>query len=206
MRGKFIVIEGIDNAGKGTQSVLLAEHLRANGLKVIITKEPTNGLLGGISKAALNKELNLSRKALQLLFCADRAHHIETEIEPAMASGLNVICDRYFFSTLAYGFASGINYKWLRSVNISFRKPDLGIYLDIDPKIALSRTPKQEYGIQLFDTLQKLSKVREAYLSIAREFHLKKVDANASVIEVSQRINKIVDKFLGIKEKQSYVN
>lgn len=104
MKGKFVVIEGIDNAGKGTQSVLLAEHLRSKGLKVLLTKEPTNGILGGISKAALNKELNLSNKALQLLFCADRAHHLDTEIEPAMQNGFIVVCDRYFFSTLASTF------------------------------------------------------------------------------------------------------
>lgn len=206
MKGKFIVIEGIDNAGIGTQSVLLAEHLRKNGLKVMLTKEPTNGLLGGISKAVLNKEIDISGKALQLLFCADRAHHLDSEIEPAMNSGLNIICDRYFFSTLAYGFASNINYKWLRSVNISFRKPDLGIYLDVDPKTALSRMPKREDRLQLFDTLQKLSKVRQAYISISKEFHLKKVDANKSIDEVSQRINNIVDKFLNIKESHPYAN
>ncbi len=206
MVGKFIVIEGIDNAGKGTQSALLTEHIRANGLKAIITKEPTNGLLGGISRAVINKELNISGKALQLIFCADRAHHIETEIEPAMAKGFNVVCDRYFFSTLAYGFVSGINYKWLRSVNISFRKPDLGIYLDIDPKMSLSRMPKEQDSLQIFDTIQKISKVRQAYISISKEFHLKRVDANGSVEEVSQRINKIVDKFLNIKEKQTYAN
>ena len=199
MKGKFIVIEGIDNAGKGTQSVLLAEHLRSKGFKVLLTKEPTNGILGGISKAALNRELNLSNKALQLLFCADRAHHLETEIEPAMQNGFIVLCDRYFFSTLAYGFASNINYKWLRSVNISFRKPDLGIYLDLDPKTSLSRSEKQVDGLQLFDNLEKISKVRQAYLSIAKEFHLKKVDAKGTVEEVSQRINKIVDKFFNIK-------
>ena len=100
MKGKFIVIEGIDNAGKGTQSALLAEHLRSKGFKVLLTKEPTNGILGGISKAALNKELTLSNKALQLLFCADRAHHLDTEIEPAMQDGFIVLCDRYFFSML----------------------------------------------------------------------------------------------------------
>lgn len=177
MKGKFITIEGIDNAGKGTQSVLLAEHLRSNGFKVLLTKEPTNGILGGISKAALNKELSLSNRALQLLFCADRAHHLETEIEPAMKDGFIVICDRYFFSTLAYGFASNINYKWLRSVNISFRKPDLGIYLDLEPKASLSRSEKQIDGLQLFDNIEKISKVRQAYMSIAKEFHLKKVDA-----------------------------
>lgn len=199
MKGKFIVIEGIDNAGKGTQSVLLAEHLRSKGYKVLLTKEPTNGILGGISKAALNKELSISNKALQLLFCADRAHHLETEIEPAMQNGFVVICDRYFFSTLAYGFASNINYKWLRSVNISFRKPDLGIYLDLDPKASLSRSKKQVDGLQLFDNLEKISKVRQAYLSIAKEFHLKKVDAKGTVEEVSQRINKIVDKFFNTR-------
>lgn len=199
MNGKFIVIEGIDNAGKSSQSILLADHLRSKGLKVLLTREPTNGILGGISKAALNKELNISDKSLQLLFCADRAHHLDREIEPAMNKGFNVICDRYFFSTLAYGFASNINYKWLRSVNISFRKPDLGIYLDLDPKISLSRSAKQIDSLQLFDSVQKLSKVRQAYLSIAKEFHLKKVDAEGSVEDINQRINKIVDKFFNIK-------
>ena len=199
MKGKFIVIEGIDNAGKGTQSVLLAEHLKSKGFKVLLTKEPTNGILGGISKAALNKELSISNKALQLLYCADSAHHLETEIEPAMQNGFVVICDRYFFSTLAYGFASNINYKWLRSVNISFRKPDLGIYLDLDPKASLSRSKKQVDGLQLFDNVEKISKVRQAYLSIAKELHLKKVDAKGTVEEVSQRINKIVDKFFNTR-------
>ncbi len=199
MKGKFIVIEGIDNAGKATQSALLAEHLKSKGFKTLLTREPTNGILGGISKAVLNKELVLSDKALQLLFCADRAHHLQTEIEPAMEKGFVVVCDRYFFSTLAYGFASNINYKWLRSVNISFRKPDLGLYLDLDPKTALLRSSNQLDGLQLFDNIQGISKVRQAYLSIAKEFHLKKIDANGGIEEVSQRINKVVDRFFNIK-------
>ncbi len=196
MSGKFIVLEGLDGAGIRTQAVLLAKYLDSKGFKVFTTKEPTAGILGGLSKAALNGEWSLSDRALQLLFCADRAHHLDTEIEPRLEKGKIVISDRYIFSTLAYGFASKINYKWLRAINLSFRKPDLGIVVDIKPTTSMLRTSEAPQSLQLFDNLEKIQKVRQMYLHIAKEFHLKVVDGEDSIDNVSSRINAIVDKFL----------
>lgn len=198
MNGKFIVLEGLDGAGLSTQVALLGEHLNSNGIHFLVTKEPTNSLIGGISKAALSQEWRTSPDALQLLFCADRAHHLSSEIEPYLAKGKVVVCDRYLFSTLAYGYASGVNYKWLRSINLKFRLQDLGILIDVKPKTAISRLGEEPSNLHLFERQETVSRVRQAFLSIAKEFHLKKVDGEKSIMQVSERINSLVDKFLHV--------
>lgn len=199
MRGKFIVLEGLDGAGLSTQSVLLENHLKLRGLKTMLTKEPTNGLLGGIIKASLKGEWKTSYKSLQLLFCADRAHHLENEIEPALLDGRIVISDRYLFSTLAYGYASNVNYKWLRYINLNFRLPDLAILLDVTADTSLSRISGGRSNLELFEHKEKLSKVRQAYLHAAKEFHIKVVDGNGSIADAESRIDKIVNKFLSLR-------
>ena len=196
MYGRFIVIEVLDGAGVSTQSKLLSKYLTSKGLKTYLTKEPTTSIIGALSKSVLSRELDLSARALQLLFCADRANHLEKEVEPKLSKGINVICDRYIFSTLAYGIGSDINYKWLRGINLSFRMPDLGIVVDIPPSVSLSRTSGESAGLQLFDQREKLQKVRQAYLNMSKEFHLKVVDGTKSPEEVGKRIEKIVDRLL----------
>ncbi len=194
MKGKFIVLEGLDGAGLSTQAALLAHHLKDSGFPVLLTKEPTNGLIGGLSKAALRGEFSTSPKSLQLLFCADRAHHLEKDIEPALARGKMVVCDRYLFSTLAYGYASKVNYKWLRYINLSFRLPDIGIFIDVNSSTSIVRISDQEESLELFEEKEKLNQVRQAYLHISKEFHLKKVDGNRDIDTVSSNINKIIEK------------
>jgi dTMP kinase len=199
MYGKFIVVEGLDGSGVSTQSRMLSKYLASKGLKVHLTKEPTSSIIGSLSKSVLSKELDLSSKALQLLFCADRANHLEKEVEPMLAKGINVICDRYLFSTLAYGLGSNINYKWLRSINLNFRMPDLGVVIDVPVSVSLSRISEESVGLQLFDEKEKLQKVRQGYLHIAKEFHLKVVDGTKSIDEVSKQISKITSRALGIQ-------
>ncbi len=196
MKGRFIVLEGLDGAGLSTQAALLAHHLKERGFPVLLTKEPTNGIIGGLSKAALRGEFSTSSRALQLLFCADRAHHLEKEIEPALSRGKMVVCDRYLFSTLAYGYASKVNYKWLRYINLSFRLPDIGIFIDVKPSVSLVRISDQEESLELFEEKEKLNQVRQAYLHISKEFHLKKVDGDKDIGAVSLNINKLIDKAL----------
>ncbi|MCL4400556.1 MAG: dTMP kinase [Candidatus Parvarchaeota archaeon] len=198
MKGKFIVLEGLDGAGLATQAALLAQHLKQIGYPVLLTKEPTNSIIGGLSKAALKGEFLTTSKTLQLLFCADRAHHLEKEIEPALSHGKIVVCDRYLFSTLAYGYASKVNYKWLRYVNLNFRLPDIGLFIDVKPSTSIIRISDEDSGIQLFDEKQQLEKVRQAYSQVAREFHLKKIDGGASIGDISTKINKMVDKLMSV--------
>src|SRR3989338_2983887 len=103
MRGKFIVFEGLDGAGSSTQANRLADYLRLSGKKAIVTKEPTNNMIGGLIRGQLTSDWKTWPECLQLLFSADRAHHLEKEIIPLLKQGITVITDRYFFSTLAYG-------------------------------------------------------------------------------------------------------
>ncbi len=195
-KGKFIVIEGIDGAGLFTQSAMLAQHLKDTGRKVFLTKEPTSSIIGGLAKSAIDGDFSISAKTLQILFSADRAHHLEKEIEPAIERGETVVCDRYIFSSLAYGFVSQVNYKWLRAINLNFRLPDIGILLDVAPSTALNRIYGEDMNLQLFDDKDKISRVRQTYLHISKEFHLKRVDGNADIASVSSKINGVIDRLI----------
>jgi dTMP kinase len=194
--GKFIVLEGLDGSGISAQSTMLELYLRGKGFKTFLTKEPTTGLIGGMIKEALKEDWSTSVKSLQLLFCADRAKHLEDEIEPALKKGRMVICDRYLFSTLAYGFGAGVDFHWLYSVNRSFRLPDLTIFIDISPDVSVTRIEKGRESRELFEKRESLSKVRRAYLNLAKRFRFKIVSGEQSVGDVSKEIQAIVDKFL----------
>src|SRR5579864_7294663 len=107
-RGLFIVLEGLDGAGTTTQLVRLAERLRRAGERVVATAEPTDGPIGALIRQALRRRLvhrdgrALTDESLALLFAADRVDHVAGEIEPALARGQHVLCDRYVLSSLAY--------------------------------------------------------------------------------------------------------
>ncbi|VVB77272.1 putative thymidylate kinase [uncultured archaeon] len=139
--------------------------------------------------------------SLQLLFCADRARHLEEEIEPAIKQGKVVICDRYFFSTLAYGFASGINFDWLYAINKAFRMPDLVFFIDVSPDISINGIAKGREQRELFEKRESLGKVRRAYLNLAKKFRFKIVNGEAGADETSGEIAKAVDSFFNIKAK-----
>src|SRR3989338_8800687 len=103
MVGRLIVFEGLDGSGISTQAAMLRNHLVGKGKDVILTKEPTDGLVGGIIKSCLRKEWKTDPLTLQILFAADRSHHLPGEIEPALKKNKTVICDRSILSSLAFG-------------------------------------------------------------------------------------------------------
>ncbi|MBE5730162.1 dTMP kinase [Candidatus Parvarchaeota archaeon] len=196
MAGKLIVFEGLDGAGLRTQATLLEVYLKEKKYRTLLTSEPTNGLIGGLIRSRLQGEIKLSNRTLQLLFSADRAQHVEEVIQPAINSNKIVICDRYIFSTLAYGYASKLNYRWLRQLNLSFRLPDLGILLDVKPSVSLGRISSSVSSFEIFNKEKELSDVRKAFMMIASNFHLKVIDGNGSVEETRSKIMKVVDRFL----------
>ena len=195
-KGIFIVLEGLDGSGLSTQAAFLETHLRKTGYKTLLTKEPTTGLIGGMIREALRRDWSTSFKSLQLLFCADRARHLEEEIEPALRKGRVVVCDRYMFSTLAFGFAAGVDTHWLFNVNREFRAPDLTIFIDISPDISLSRISKGREKRELFERREMLSKVRRAYLNLAKRYRFRIVNGEGSTEETSRQIAQAVDRFL----------
>ena len=197
-RGFFIAIEGIDGAGLSTHTVLLGDYLSSKGYNVVLTKEPTDGLVGGLIRAALRGEWKTDPRTLQLLFAADRSHHLENYIKPALKEGKVVITDRYLFSSLAYG-SLNLDYDWLKKINSKFLLPDVTIILDVDPQEALRRIRKSRFGFELFEELEKLTKVRETYKRIAKEYSAYIVNTFRSIDEVHKIIIEIVEKEMSIK-------
>ena len=168
MQPLFIALEGLDGSGQSTQADLLAAKLNKDR-KSIVTKEPTNNLIGGLIRAQLTKEWSATQECLQLLFAADRAHHIERVVEPALARGYNIITDRYMFSSIAYGAVSA-DKGWLKQINSKFRLPDHTFFLDVPPEVCIERMEKSRLEFELFEQLDYLKKVRENYLQLAKEY------------------------------------
>ncbi len=182
----FVVFEGIDGAGLTTHARLTEKFLRERGYRVLLTKEPTDGLIGGLIRAALRGEWKAEPETLQLLFAADRCRHVARVIAPALKEGYVVISDRYLFSSLAYG-SLDCDYEWLKAVNSRFPLPDVTFVLDLDPEVAVRRIKEDRFAFELFERLEKLAKVREAYLRIAEEFPNVHVVATDDDIENVQR-------------------
>ena len=93
--GFFIDIEGLDGSGTSTQASLLKEGLREEGFKVFTTKEPTDNVIGGLIRGALTRVYKLPPAVLQLLFVADRLHHLDRQIVPILQNHNIFICDRF---------------------------------------------------------------------------------------------------------------
>lgn len=168
-KGKLIVFEGIDGAGSSTQLALFGKYLRKKKIKFVETCEPTDGPIGKLIKKALRHQVKFSWDTLQLMYSADRADHLDKFIKPNLERGVNVISDRYFYSTFAYGELN-LDGKWLRGLNRKFLPADIAFYIDTPADIAISRIRKTRGGKELFEKKKFLENVRKNYLKIVREF------------------------------------
>ncbi len=163
--GQFIVIEGPDGSGTTRHSGVLADRLRKEGHSVLLTAEPTESPIGQEVRSMLHADTLPSADAVQLLFCADRANHVETVIEPALRNGKIIVCDRYALSTIVYGMAQGIDRQWLESINAKFPKPDL-TFITLPPfDVCMERIQRRETNDQ-FEMENFQRRVYENYKSI----------------------------------------
>ena len=139
-KGLFIVIEGMDGAGKDIQAELLRDYLVGLGFDVLVTNEPSDSRVGKEIRRILSKELpKPSNLELQKMMVEDRRIHLSTVIEPHLVTGGAVICVRYIYSTLVYGLADGVPLEDLWELNKNFPRPDLALFLDLDVEISLKR-------------------------------------------------------------------
>jgi dTMP kinase len=195
--GKFIVFDSLDGAGNSTQVKLLADYLNKIGKRTYVTKEPTSSLIGGLIKSQLTHDWKSSAECLQLLFCADRAYHLEKEIIPLLKRGINVISDRYFFSTMAYGNLEINDLNWLIEINKKFILPDLTFFLKVSPRVCIERIKKDRFEITLFEKEKILRKVWKNYEILAKRFkNVYIIDGERSIEEISNEIIKITEKKL----------
>ena len=184
-RGKFITVEGIDGAGKSSHLDFLCGRATARGERVVRTREP-----GGTPAAEKMRELVLHHAmeplAEALVMFADRAAHVESEIEPALATGTWVICDRFSDSTYAYqcggrGLDRDVVIQ-LEAIAHPGLQPDVTFLFDIDPATASARQQRRNQAADGFETrgLDYFIRVRNAYLERQREHagRIRVVDAS----------------------------
>lgn len=204
----FITIEGIEGSGKTTQIKHIAEFLRKKGHDCVMTREPGGTIIGERIRALLLDpgSKNMDPVTELLLYTADRAQHINALVNPALAAGKTVLCDRYFDATLAYqGYARGVDMELIHRLHqlvLEGLMPDITLLLDLFPEVGLSRAWKQinsgarSAGETRFEkeTLLFHEKVRAGYLALARKDpgRYRVVDASGNEDQVRSEIIKVL--------------
>lgn len=202
-RGKFIVVEGGDGAGKDTQIELLHKELGEKNF--VYTRDPGGTTLGTELREIVQHGKNVSKETEMLLFLASRAQLVNEVIRPALDKGVNVICNRFDYSTLAYQIWGRERQElrdFVRSASIFARVrtfPDLIILLDVEPKVALMRLMQRGEKLTRFEK-EKMAfheRVREGYLANTGEYpNVKVIDASRPIGEVYRDVKKAVEETL----------
>ncbi|WP_223069051.1 dTMP kinase [Paenibacillus caui] len=206
-KGLFITLEGGEGSGKTTMMQQLAELLESRGLPYIATREP-----GGIRIAEGIRELllhpdhtEMDIRTEALLYAAARRQHLVEKVEPALAQGTTVLCDRFIDSSLAYqGYARGIGIPEVLSINAfatEGRFPDLTFYLDVKPETGLARIAAgrgREVNRLDLEALQFHHKVREGYQRVAAMYpqRIVMIDAEKRPEEVARQAKERLSMFL----------
>ncbi|HEV2087706.1 MAG TPA: dTMP kinase [Cryptosporangiaceae bacterium] len=196
-RGRFVVFEGGEGAGKSTQARRLVSWLAACGYDVRTTREPGATPLGARIRELLLEPAGdpPSPRAEALLYAADRAHHVSTVIRPALAEGAVVVCDRYVDSSLAYQGAGRAlpadEIAWLSQWATAGLRPDLVILLDVDPRLGMARIGDRGAADRLeSESAEFHARVRQAFgeLAAAEPRRYLVLDAALSTDELAARI------------------
>lgn len=162
-RGKFVVFEGIDGSGKSTQIKMCASFIYdlSKEYDVYMTREPTRNFKEIRTVMAAGEQVTTEWYAG--MFVKDRRRHVEDHIEPALARGTHVLCDRYKHSTLAYQNAQGIPMERLQEMHAGLLVPDLTIVFDCEAVTAYTRIQ----GTDVFEKDREFQeKLRGIYLSL----------------------------------------
>jgi dTMP kinase len=196
MRGKFITLEGIDGAGKSTHLAWLAEFLRERGTAVCVTREPGGTRLGETLRAVLLDPQNrMNRETEAMLMFAARREHLDKIIEPALARGEWVVCDRFTDATFAYqGGGRGVDWARLSQLERWVQRglePDLTLLLDLAPELGRARASAAR-GADRFEQegSEFYARVRAAYLKRARAApaRVKVIDVSGDIVHIQQHL------------------
>lgn len=202
----FITFEGIEGSGKSTQCKLLEDYLESKGRKVSVTREPGWGIMGKLIRELIleEKELDIHPLTELYLFCADRVQHVKDFIKPRLEEGRDVICDRYFDSTIVYqGYGRQLDlYTVKKLAEASTLKliPDITILLNLPVKEGLKRLDLRDQTTNRMDDepLEFHELIRQGYISEAtlNSNRIKIVNASQETDVVQNQIRSIIENLL----------
>jgi len=199
----IIVIEGGDQAGKLTQSILLEKSLKKRKIKTKLFHFPDYDTpIGKEIRKFLDGKQKFSPQVIHCLLAANRWEKLD-KILAAEEKNSILIMNRYYHSNLVYGLANGLKQKWLENLDDGLPKADLVILLDVTQKESFLRSPRNEKGKIMerdkFEKNEEFSrKISKLYRTTAKKKHWKIIDASKSKLEVHNEILKAFSKKLGI--------
>ena len=203
--GKFIVIEGLDGSGKGTQITLLENKLREKGISLHRTCEPTEHATGGLIRDALCGMTKRTPCELASLFLADRISHCANPvsgIKKLIENGVTVICDRYYYSSFAYQ-GMDTDLKWVMDQNLNcpdILQPDLCIFLDVPPAECDARIEKGRAQREIYESgVETITRIRDKYVevfSLLEGHNIAIINASRTPEEVASDVFEAVLKIL----------
>ncbi len=193
-RGRFLVLEGIDGSGKTTQVGLLADWLRETQSEVVVTREPTDGEWGRRYRAWARNELDATPEEVLRFFVEDRREHVALVILPALARGAFLVSDRYYYSTLAYQAAHGVDRDLLsQHLEIdTLPQPDLVLWLRLPVVLAVERAASN--ALEPYENTAFLERADAEYARLG----LEEVDASGTPKDVEQAIRARVSATFGL--------
>ena len=187
----LINLEGIDGCGKSTQSQFLIEKFEKDNEKIILLKEPTNGKYGKKLWEMLRGKREATTEEILELFVLDRKEHVNEKIKPALNEGKIVLMDRYYYSTMAYQAAAGIDVNRIRKDNEFAPEPNIVLIFDLPADLAMKRVRGHSVA-DVFEKEEHLEKVRKAYLNLEDDPLVRIIDATRTPEKIFDEVWKLV--------------
>jgi dTMP kinase len=186
--GTLIALEGIDGSGKSTQAQRLRAALNAQGIDAVVFREPGDSTYGDRLREQFHQGRTVTPREEADLFIEDRRIDVRDNIEPALAAGRAVIMDRYYFSTMAYQGALGLDVEQLRRENEAFApRPHLTLILDVPPSTSAQRIVAARGATDSYEGVEYLEKVRKLFLGFC-DGDVVAVDATVAEEELAREI------------------
>lgn len=207
-RGRLITFEGIDGTGKTTQIIRLVAALRASGVRVLELREPGGTVISEAIRPILldSKHAEMSQETELLLFAAARAQLVREVIQPALAEGTWVLCDRFIDSTVAYqGYGRGLDLEMIETLNryaVGSCRPDITFLFDLPVETAVQRRAGRQGKADRLEaeSLAFVRRTRDGYLALAAREpgRIILVDADQPETAIAQYIFSVIREGFGI--------
>ena len=200
MRLLFIVLDGVDGCGKTTQVKNISKYLKSKGFSVLNTSEPSDSVFGKKARKILKSEKDPQKNAELCLglFVKDREHHLKNVIEPFLSfDNRAVVCDRYYYSTIAYQHTQGLSWRRVLNANSGFKKPNLAFIFDLPIKIAMQRMALRGTELEKFEKIEFMEELSDNFLDLKNRLsdNLFYIDALGDENEVFSKVKAVLEKY-----------